>query len=197
MVYKHLTQEIVDSGGRNITSPEVYAEARIYNIEAVKNYKKRRQIRLIFDTWTIVQYFLVVFITYGFVQRINGEEIKAGTSTPGWRIAFGAVGFFAYLGLITYYMVIKSCRDKVMLGVVSLPIIAVTWGMAFFPIANFLAAWYYGRIDGKLAMELGYPSFPRLSLTVLNSDVDNISGLTFDSIREKANRDHPNDGKFL
>lgn len=197
MDYKHLTQEHIDSGGRNITSPEVYAEARIYNIEAVKNYKMSRRIRILFDTWIIVQYLLVFFITYFFVQDIHTEEINTGTSTPGWRIALGVVGLFGYYGLITYYMVIRECRNKVMLGVVSLPIMALTWGMAFFPIANYLAAWYYEKMDGRLARELGYPSFPRLSLTILNSDVERISDLTYDSIREKARRDHPHDETFL
>lgn len=197
MEYRYITQEIIESGGRNITSPEVYAEARVYNIEAVKNYKKRRDTKIIFDIWIIVQYCLVIFITYAFVQNLNGDQIHSGTSTPGWRIAFGALGLFAYLGLITYYMVIKSCRDKFMLLIYSLPIIAVTWWFALFPAANFAAAWYYSSVDGKLSKELGYPSFPRLNLTVLNSDVETISQLTFDSIREKANRDHPHDGGFL
>lgn len=197
MDYKYLTQDIIESGGRNITSPEVFAEARVYNIEAVKNYKKRRDTRLIFDIWIIVQYFLVVFITYSFVQRLQGDQVNSGTSTPGWRIVLGFIGFFAYLGLITYYMVIKSCRDKLMLGIMSLPIIAVTWGYAFFPAANFVAGWLYTKVDSKLSKELGYPAFPRLNLIVLNSDVEKVSDLTFDSIREKANRDHPHDGGFL
>ena len=40
MQYKYITQETIDSGGKNITSPEMFAEARQYNIEAVKGQNK-------------------------------------------------------------------------------------------------------------------------------------------------------------
>ena len=36
MTYKYITQETIDSGGKNIKSPEEFAEARTYNMEAVK-----------------------------------------------------------------------------------------------------------------------------------------------------------------
>ena len=84
-----------------------------------------------------------------------------------------------------------------MLALISVPAIAVSLIFAIFPVGNFTAAYSYNKIENDLSKELGYPSFPRLMVTTVNSDADNITNLTFDSIREKANRDHPHDGTFL
>jgi hypothetical protein len=83
------------------------------------------------------------------------------------------------------------------LALISVPAIAVSLIFAIFPVGNFTAAYFYNKIENELSKELGYPSFPRLMVTTVNSDADNINNLTFDSIREKANRDHPHDGTFL
>lgn len=62
---------------------------------------------------------------------------------------------------------------------------------------NFAAGWYYQKTEDELSKELGYPSFQRLNVTTVNTNADNLSELTYDSIREKINRDHPHDGTFL
>lgn len=197
MDYKYINQETIDSGGKNITSPEMFAEARIYNMEAAKNYSKRYNSHTIFNIWIILQYFLIFIGMFLLLVGRTNYEKRNQVFTPGWRIAIGVVGFFAYLGLVTYFVFIKNCRERWVLALISVPAIAVSLIFAIFPVGNFTAAYFYNKIENDLSKELGYPSFPRLMVTTVNSDADNITNLTFDSIREKANIDHPHDGTFL
>ncbi|SEH77493.1 hypothetical protein SAMN02910265_02622 [Ruminococcus flavefaciens] len=191
MTYKYLTQEVIDSGGRNITSPEMFAEARLYNIEAMKNSVKRRRVHALFNTWVITQYVLVIWFMFSLITVYSNDYVA------NWRIILAALGFLGYLILVTYFIYMKNCRERYVLCLVSLPAILISFIFLLFPAANFGMGWYYNNEENKLSKELGYPSFPRLLITTVNSDADSITNLTYDSIREKANRDHPHDGTFL
>ena len=194
MTYKYITQETIDSGGKNIKSPEEFQEARIYNMEAVKNYNKRHKVHAAFNIWIIVQY---VLLFWKFTIVLLGMTATSSAGLTNWRIALGALGLISYLGLVTYFVFIRGCRDKFILGLVSMPVALVSLVFLTFPLGNFTAALYYSHVENELSKELGYPSFPRLNVTTFNTDADNLSELTYDSIREKINRDHPHDGTFL
>ena len=194
MTYKYITQETIDSGGKNIRSPEEFAEARVYNMEAVKNYSRRSKAHAIFNVWIIVQY---VLLFWKFTIVLLGMTATSSAGLTNWRIALGAIGLISYLGLVTYFVFIRGCRDKFILGLVSMPVALVSLVFLTFPLGNFTAALYYSHVENELSKELGYPSFPRLNVTTFNTDADNLSELTYDSIREKINRDHPHDGTFL
>ena len=194
MTYKYITQETIDSGGKNIKSPEEFQEARIYNMEAVKNYNKRHKVHAVFNVWIIVQY---VLLFWKFTIVLLGMTATSSAGLTNWRIALGAIGLISYLGLVTYFVFIRGCRDKFILGLVSMPVALVSLVFLTFPLGNFTAALYYSHVENELSKELGYPSFPRLNVTTFNTDADNLSELTYDSIREKINRDHPHDGTFL
>jgi hypothetical protein len=194
MTYKYITQETIDSGGKNIKSPEEFQEARIYNMEAVKNYNKRHKVHAAFNIWIIVQY---VLLFWKFTIVLLGMTATSSAGLTNWRIALGAIGLISYLGLVTYFVFIRGCRDKFILGLVSMPVALVSLVFLTFPLGNFTAALYYSHVENELSKELGYPSFPRLNVTTFNTDADNLSELTYDSIREKINRDHPHDGTFL
>lgn len=194
MTYKYITQATIDSGGKNIKSPEEFQEARIYNMEAVKNYNKRHKVHAVFNVWIIVQY---VLLFWKFTIVLLGMTATSSAGLTNWRIALGAIGLISYLGLVTYFVFIRGCRDKFILGLVSMPVALVSLVFLTFPLGNFTAALYYSHVENELSKELGYPSFPRLNVTTFNTDADNLSELTYDSIREKINRDHPHDGTFL
>ncbi|MCR5599483.1 MAG: hypothetical protein K6G33_01880 [Ruminococcus sp.] len=191
MTYKYIDQETIDSGGKNITTPEMFAEARVYNIEAMKNGVKRRRVHALFNIWIIVQYVLLIHLFLGLIMT------KSNDIVPGWRIALAAVGFVGYTLLVTYFVYLKDCRERYVLCLVSLPAFLVSFVFLIFPVANFGMAWYYSNEENKLSKELGYPSFPRLNITTVNSSAGDLSKLTYDSIREKINQDHPHDGTFL
>ena len=92
MTYKYITQATIDSGGKNIKSPEEFQEARIYNMEAVKNYNKRHKVHAVFNIWIIVQYVMLFFAV--FILRAGQTHIDESISTKelNWRFAIGVVG---------------------------------------------------------------------------------------------------------
>lgn len=197
MTYKYITQETIDSGGKNIKSPEEFAEVRTYNIEAVKNYNKRHNTHAIFNIWIIAQYVILFFMVFFYLSGLDYADQSISTKELNWRFAIGVVGYFAYLILVTWFVFIKHCRDKFTLALVSMPAVLISFVFSLFPIGNFAACIYYNYVEDELSKELGYPSFPRLNVTTINSDADNVANMTYDSIREKINRDHPHDGTFL
>lgn len=197
MEYRYITQETIDSGGRNITSPEMFEEARKYNTEAVKNQNRRARARRWFNAWIVVQFFLLFFSVTGKLSRTTMEQYSTHEYTPDWQVWLGVLGLVAYIGLIVWFVFLKHNRNCFILALISLPVLAVSLGTFYIPIGNFIMGWYYSYVEDQLSKELGYPSFPRLNVTTVNSDADSITNLTYDSIREKANRDHPHDGTFL
>ena len=197
MTYKYITQETIDSGGKNIKSPEEFAEARVYNIEAVKNYNRRKKVHAAFGIWIIVQYVVLFFMVFAMLSGMGHVDKELSTKTLYFRLAIGIIGYFAYLILVTWFVFIKHCRERLVLALVSMPAVLISPVFALFPVGNFAAGWYYQKTEDELSKELGYPSFQRLNVIAVNSDADNLSELTYDSIREKINRDHPHDGTFL
>jgi glucan phosphoethanolaminetransferase (alkaline phosphatase superfamily) len=197
MTYKYITQETIDSGGKNIKSPEEFQEARIYNMEAVKNYNKRHKVHAVFNIWIIVQYVMLFFAVFILLAGQSQVDKSISTKELNWRFAIGVVGYVAYLILVTWFVFIKHCRDRLVLCLVSLPAALISLVFFIFPVGNFAAGWYYQKTEDELSKELGYPSFQRLNVTTVNTNADNLSELTYDSIREKINRDHPHDGTFL
>ena len=197
MTYKYITQETIDSGGKNIKSPEEFQEARIYNMEAVKNYNKRHKVHAVFNIWIIVQYVMLFFAVFILLAGQSQVDKSISTKELNWRFAIGVVGYVAYLILVTWFVFIKHCRDRLVLCLVSLPAALISLVFFICPVGNFAAGWYYQKTEDELSKELGYPSFQRLNVTTVNTNADNLSELTYDSIREKINRDHPHDGTFL
>ena len=197
MEYKYITQEILEKGNVNITSPEMFEEARRYNIEAVRNYKKRYGIKVAFGLWIAAQVIYVLFCAVNSMDMQTGYDSATRTSMPAWRIALGVLGVVAYLGLMFWFAFHNGSRDKKTLFLASLPIIAFSPYLAGIPFGNFIIGYLYERAEDYFSKQLGYPSFQRLVTNSVYSSADNLKDLSYDSIRDKARRDHPDDGSFL
>ena len=92
MTYKYITQETIDSGGKNIKSPEEFAEARVYNIEAVKNYNRRKKVHAAFNIWIIVQYVVLFFMVFDMLSGMGYVDEELSTKTLYFRLAIGIIG---------------------------------------------------------------------------------------------------------
>ncbi|MBO7474125.1 MAG: hypothetical protein J6U00_09030 [Ruminococcus sp.] len=197
MEYKYITQEIIEKGNVNITSPEMFEEARRYNIEAVKNYKKRYGIKIAFGLWIAAQVIYVIFCVVNSMDMQNSYDRATRTSMPAWQIALRVLGVVAYLGLMFWFAFHNGSRDKKTLCLASLPIICFSLYFAGIPLGNYIIGYLYERSEDYFSKQLGYPSFPRLVTNSVYSSADNLKDLSYDSIRDKARRDHPDDGSFL
>ncbi|MBP5581958.1 MAG: hypothetical protein J6X85_09280, partial [Ruminococcus sp.] len=85
MEYRYITQEIIEKGNVNITSPGMFEEARRYNIEAVKNYKKRYWLKIIFGLWIAAQVIYVLFCVVNSLDMQESYDAATKTSMPVWR----------------------------------------------------------------------------------------------------------------
>ena len=197
MEYKYITKEILEKGNVNITSPEMFEEARRYNIEAVRNYKKRYLIKIAFGLWIAAQVIYVLFCAFSSMDMQTEYNTATKTGTPGWRIALGTAGVLGYLGLMFWYAFHNGSRDKKVLFLASLPVIAFSLYFAGIPLGNYVIGYLYERSEEHFSKQLGYPSFSRIVTNAVFSSTDNLRDLSYDSIREKAQRDHPDRGDFL
>lgn len=197
MEYRYITQEVIDSGGRNISSPEMFEEARQYNIEAADNYNRRHRAHALFNIWMVVQFVYYVFKVLRVLSDTTMKQFGDGSYTPDILVWLGVLAFFGYIGLMIWFAYIKHCRNRFIIALISLVVIAVSWRLWLIPVGNFFMTWYYEYVEADLSKKLGYPSFTQLNITTFNSYADSVENLTFDSIREKANRDHPHNGEFL
>ncbi|WP_295094398.1 hypothetical protein [Ruminococcus sp.] len=197
MQYKYLTRELIEKGNVNITSPEMFEEARRYNIEAVRNYKKRYLIKIAFGLWIAAQVIYVLFCAFNSIEMQVSYDRATDTKVPVWRAALAAFGVLAYFGLMFWFAFHHGSRDKKVLFLASLPVIAFSLYFVGIPLGNYVIAYLYERSEDYFSKQLGYPSFPRIVTNAVFSSTDNLKDLSYDSIREKAQRDHPDRGDFL
>ena len=191
MEWKYITQDIIDAGGINVTSAEMFAEAREYNIEAVRNYNKKQRNHWFIAIWSVGQ--LVLSLAIGVMLVVNNQldQMFHATTTPTWRILLRLFGFLAYMGVFAYFVMIRRDPRPHVMVLSSLPILIADWKFVGIVAFNFLVGWLHEKTEDQLREKQGYPKFARLTVTTSYSDSDTIQELTFDSIREKAQREHP------
>lgn len=197
MEYKYITQEIVDKGTFNATSPEMFREAGEYNMEAVKNYSKRKGMARAANIWIVCQYLYVIIKFISTVYGANNYERLVGHSIRWWQVVLVILGFLGYMGLMGYFAFLKGSRDRFTLCCAALPVILMSPLLFGLPLGNFIVFWIYRYNEEQLSKELGYPAFPRLRITTLASEADDVTSMSYDSIREKIRKDHPDMGDFL
>lgn len=193
MGYRYITQDIVDAGGINVTCAEMYAEARAYNIEAVRNYSRKRRNYWLIAIWAVGQFVLSLAIAVLIISAVQSEQTERGTTTPTWRILLRLGGFLAYMGAEIYFVIVRRNTRPLAMTACAVPILIASWKFAGIPLLNLLVGRLHEKTENSLRKELGYPVFSRLAITTSYSDADTMSEITFDSIREKARREHPGD----
>lgn len=197
MKYRFITQDIIDAGSINITSPEMYSEAREYNIDAGRNYIRRRNNHLAMAIWFGVQPLLVIFAVVLLTGITQLDQVHTGRTTSNARIIVAVVGFISWLLIYGYFVVLRKQRSGLMMFLTSLPLLLVHWSFAVICIANFVIGKWYTGWEKKLSERAGYPGFTQLSITTIDSEANTVEELTFENIRERAVNMHRHDGTFL
>jgi hypothetical protein len=204
---KYITQDIIDKGGINVSSPEMLDEARRYNMDVVKNAASRHRLNTIVGIVIILQIPVLLAsvclkLTTMTLADFSNFSFKTGTVlgpiTTYARIGALVIGLLAYLGLFIYYIIWKGQRDSKMMFLCSFPLMATTILGVGIAIINVILGMVYEKTDEKLSEEAGYPAFVRLNVTTIESDAESIHDLTYDSIKERAKRLRPDDNdQFL
>lgn len=200
---KYITQEIIDKGGFNVTSPEMFEEARQYNSDVVVNAAKRTRVHTVTGLWLVLQYgFVIIFVCMKLfmLNMADLSNIAGGffsqVSTYAMLIG-GAIGVIAFFILFSYFVILRDNREPRIMAVTSLPLVAAGLTFVIFPLVNFLIGMLYTKTENKLSEEAGYPAFVRLNVTTIESEADSIQNLTYESIKERAKRKLPGNDEFL
>ena len=197
MKYRFITQDIIDAGSINITSPEMYSEAREYNIDAHRNYVRRSRIHIGMGIWFIAQNVLIFLMLFILIGAIQIEQTEQGTSTSSARIWLGVAGLIVYVVFYGYYVVISRKRAPLMMVACSSPMMIAHPALGILVLANGVIGYLYNRTEKDLETKPGYPDFTQLAITTIDSEANTVEELTFENSRERAVTMHRHDGTFL
>lgn len=199
----YITQDIIDKGTFNVTSPEMMDEARRYNMDAVTNSARRKRMQMIQGIWLIVQIPLIIasvcmYLTLETISdRFAGLAGDFGMIMSYARLGALFLGLFAYLGLFGYYIIFRFQRDPKIMFLCSAPVMLTTPLGILITIVNLVSAYICEHKEEKFSEEAGYPAFVRLAVTTVESDARSIQDLTYDSIKERTKHWRSEGDEFL
>lgn len=197
MNYRYITQDIIDAGTINITSPAMYAEAREYNIDAGRNYCRRRRNHILMGLWFAAQPVIIFITLFVIVEMKQIEQTHRETYTTNARIIAGVAGLLAFVGAYAYFVGFRGYRTPWVMLLCSLPLVFVHPVLTVLCAANFFIGMWYSKWERILRGKDGYPDFTQLAITTIDSEANTVGELTFDNIRERAVNTHRHDGSFL
>ncbi len=197
MNYRYITQDIIDAGSVNITSPAMYEEAREYNIDAHRNYVRRSRIHIGMGIWFIAQNVLIFLMLFILIGNISIKQADTGTSTSSAMIWLAVAGLIAYVVFYGYFVVIRKKRTPLMMVACSAPMMIAHPALGILVLANGVIGYLYNKAEKELETKPGYPDFTQLAITTIDSEVNTVEELTFENIRERAVNAHRHDGSFL
>lgn len=197
MKYRYITQDIIDAGTINITSPAMYAEAREYNIDAGRNYCRRRKNHILMGLWFAAQPVIIFFTLFTIIELKQIEQTSSETYTSNARIFAAIAGILAYLAVYAYFVGIRGYRTPWVMLICSLPLVLAHPVLAVLCAANFFIGIWYSKWERILREKEGYPDFTQLAITTIDSEANTVDELTFENIRERAVNTHRHDGTFL
>ena len=201
----YITQDIIDKGGINVTSPEMMDEARHYNMDAVTNAATKRRTDVITGIWYVLT---MPFAVLMLCMRLMGQTIadfsmsrigEFGAITTWAMLGAMILGIAAYLGLVGYYIIFRFQREPKLVFLCSVPLILALFSFVGIGIIviNVIMSLWYTKTDEKLSQEAGYPAFVRLQVTTMESEAKSIHDMTYESIKERTKHLRANDEEFL
>ena len=199
----YITQDIIDKGGINVTSPEMMDEVRHYNMDAVTNNAKRKRMTVTTGIWLVIQIPILIasicmYLTLETLTDHNAFRMgDFGAIMTYARLGAMFLGLFAYLGLFGYYIIFRFQRDPKIMFLCSAPAMLTTFWGVLIAIINVAVAYIYEFREKKFAEEAGYPAFARLQVTTMESESKSILDMTYDSIKERTKHLRADDEEFL
>ena len=199
-----ISQDIIDKGTFNVTSPEMMDEARRYNMDMVTNAAIKRRTDVVTGIWFVVHLPLpFLWVCFMLANRTLSDMGAYGAGDFGQIMTYAAIGavmlgLVAYYGLMGYYIIFRFQRDPKLVLLCSLPVLLAMFPLGFVIVGiNVIMAWWYTKTDEKLSKEAGYPAFVRLTVTTVESDSKSILNLTYDSIKARTKHWRSDDEEFL
>ena len=163
---RYITQENIDEAYINVTSPEMYAEVRDFNIHMLRMRRKRAL--FLADYWGMfmMNAGLVPVIVMYSLTFDNTPLLRM--NAPLWVNFVLPLIFWALYAYIIFFR--KIFEWGIMLGV---SLILVPAGLMFLinAGANSIITFFLRRIDEDINTEAGYPGFVELRASYIRKEV--------------------------
>jgi len=185
---RYITQENIDEAHINITSPDMYTEAREYNIHMLR--MRRRKFMLLCDFWGMFgMNLLLIPIILLFSLNYNTTLLKLA----GAPLALSFVLPFVFWGLYGYFLFYRKLLDWRVTLLISALLIPAGLLFAVTTAVNTFITWYMRRTKTQIEEDVGYPEFVELSTTFIRDEVEEQME-TYSKTYIKPSED---DGSFL
>lgn len=190
MEYRYITQDVIDEGAIKVNNSQEYDEAQRYNEQMRKEYKKRRTVYASISVWSGLQFlFVAIGLYYNCMDVLTREEMVSDTRSIMWFLGSGV--FFV---LYSYFIIAKRQRMPLPAFLVTLPLLLASLRFIGLVVINPVLAHLYQKYESSAKELPGYPGFARIKVVYLRDDSRE---LTYDKIRENAEKAHPHDEGFL
>lgn len=175
---KYITPIDIQAAYLNITSAEMYAEAKDFNMHM--HDMQRKRYRFLRDFWGVVMFNVLMMLlcistalsSYtSLIFRATGGRGPVGLATGG-NPTLTYLPAAIYAVAFIYFILIKKIYNWRMMLIISLLPIPTHYAFIVLAIANVILSKKMFDIDNEIKEEVGYPHFVELTLSYLRDEED-------------------------
>lgn len=173
---KYITPLDIQAAYLNVTSSEMYAEAKDFNMHMYDMQRKRW--RFMRDFWLMVV-FNVIMLALGVLSAassytsllfyVSGGRGPLGFTTGG-NMFVTLFPVPIYIVLFVWLVLIRKMYDSRLVLVISLMLFPVNYGFIGLTIANVILIGAMNKVDNEIKDEVGYPHFVELTLSYIRDE---------------------------
>ena len=168
MELRYITQENIEQCHINVTSAEMYSEAREYNI-------LMHDMRLL-KVRSIAEFFGVIIVNIIFLIGISLASsnlglimmMKESSISPLNAVRFVIIA--AYAALFIFLVAVKKIFSYKLLIALTAPLLLCDWRFVFLLAMNTAAFYFLDKNTQTLRDAPGYPGFAELRITYIRDD---------------------------
>lgn len=173
---KYITPLDIQAAHLNVTSSEMYAEAKDFNKHMYAMQKKRW--RFLRDYW-VMAVFNVIMLALGVLTAmssytsllfsVSGGRGPVGLATGGnmWVTLFPVP---IYIILFVWLIMLRKIYDSRLVLLISVILFPVNYAFIMLAIMNVILIGAMNKVDNEIKDEVGYPHFVELTLSYIRDE---------------------------
>ena len=164
---RYITQENIDEAHINVTSPDMYAEAREYNIHMLR--MRRKKFVLLCDFWGMLFMNLLLMPIMLLYSLELPFTLLMRAGAPLWLHFVLPVVFWVLYGYFILFRRLLDWRVTLLISALMIPagiLFTVTAG------ANTFITWYMRKTKSQIEADVGYPAFTELRTTYIREETE-------------------------
>ena len=173
---KYITPLDIQAAHLNVTSAEMYDEAKKFNKHMYDMQRKRR--RFLRDMWGILILNVVILAlalptatsdTTSLLFRATGGRGPVGMATGG-NLTLTCLPAVIYAAAFIYFILIKKLYNWKLMLILSLIPIPTHYAFIVLAIGNTILVKKMNDVDNEIKDEVGYPGFAELHLSYIRDE---------------------------